>query len=151
MRLQLGVSKMNALRTLAAMSCLFMASLTCHAADLQIDVLRPIYKDGVAISCSMTLSGVLRRLAQQVEGDKKATFKLIMLSREPSCSSSEYDFLVVSGATLSITFKRIAAPERAGFVSDLLVVVPNDPRLRKACAEINKIEAALCLSETTRK
>jgi hypothetical protein len=136
---------------LAAASFLMFASPPSGAGDLQIDVLRPIYKNGMVVSCSMTLSAVLQSLAREVEGDQKATFKLIMLSREPSCSSSEYVFPVVAGGELSITFKRIVAPERGGFTSDLLVVMPNDPRLRKACAEINKMEGALCLSETTRK
>jgi hypothetical protein len=134
-----------------ATSFLLLVSLACRAGELQIDVLRPIYKNGMVVSCSMTLSAVLQSLAQHVEGNRSATFKLIMLSREPSCSSSEYDFPVLVGSKVSITFKRVAVPERGGPMSDLLVVVPNDPRLRKACAEINKVEGALCLSEASRK
>lgn len=134
-----------------ATSFLLLMSLACRADELQIDVLRPVYKNGIVVSCSMTLSAALQSLAQYVEGDRSATFKLIMLSREPSCSSSEYDFPVLAGSKLSITFKRVAVPERGGPMSDLLVVVPNDPRLRKACAEINKVDGALCLLEASRK
>jgi len=136
---------------LAAMSFLLLASPLLRAGELQIDVLRPIYKNGIVVSCSMTLSAVLQGLAHHVEGDQKATFKLIMLSREPTCSSSDYDFPVLAGGKLSITFKRVAAPERSSSMSELVVIVPNDPRLRKACSEINRVEGALCLSETIRK
>jgi hypothetical protein len=113
-------------------------------------VLVPIVKDGVVVSCSMNLSAVLKRLAEFAGGDKDASFSVVILSREPGCSSNDYQFSSDAGVTISVAFKKIGAPKNKS-LSPLILVVPDDPRLSKACSEVNKLRNAACVREASKR
>ena len=132
--------------------CLGLIIAVWSAASLsagpRIEVLTPIIKDGIVVSCSMSVSAVLKRLVEFVEGDKDTVVNIVMLSKESTCSSNEYKVLSTSGTTISVAFKKIIVPKNSSLAT-LVTVVPDDPLLDKACSEINKLQGALCAREVS--
>lgn len=134
---------------IAAAGSLLLSS-ACFSAGPQLEVLVPIVKDGVVVSCSMNLSAVLKRLAEFADGDKDSSFSVVILSREPGCSSNDYKFSSNGGVTVAVAFKKVGAPNNKP-LSPLILIVPDDPRLSRACSEVNKLRNAVCVREASKR